>query len=169
MLVRASTPVNELTTSPLGFYRAKISVECSRTPGILVFCRSKEISDMALAKVESYSKDKTEEVELDLLPCPFCGGSDLSVRRDYTPEDPSHWYAMHIFCEDCHAHGRNNFPIGWCECEQSAADGWNLRGHRRGTMVSDSAVSVRIVARDGEAAAGLPPSSAVNGVLAFGS
>jgi len=62
-----------------------------------------------------------------LLPCPFCQGTDLSIRKDYAEDDPSHSYAMHVFCNDCHAHGRNNYPIGWCESETAAAEAWNDR------------------------------------------
>lgn len=63
----------------------------------------------------------------DLLPCPFCRGTDLVYRKDYAEDDPGRWYAIHVFCTDCHAHGRNNYPIGWCEDEQMAADAWNDR------------------------------------------
>lgn len=62
-----------------------------------------------------------------LLPCPFCRGSDLVYRKDFAEDDPSHWYAIHVFCQDCHAHGRNNYPIGWCESEEAAAEAWNDR------------------------------------------
>jgi Lar family restriction alleviation protein len=62
-----------------------------------------------------------------LLPCPFCRGTDLVYRKDYAEDDPTHCYAIHVFCQDCHAHGRNNYPIGWCESEEAAAEAWNDR------------------------------------------
>lgn len=62
-----------------------------------------------------------------LAPCPFCHGTDLVYRKDYAEDDPTHAYAIHVFCQDCHTHGRNNYPIGWCETEEMAADAWNDR------------------------------------------
>lgn len=62
-----------------------------------------------------------------LSPCPFCYGRNLVYRKDYAEDDPGHAYAIHVFCQDCHAHGRNNYPIGWCETEEMAADAWNDR------------------------------------------
>lgn len=66
----------------------------------------------------------------ELLPCPFCGGKDLTYRQDRTEGVPEFVYAYHVFCNDCHCHGGNNFPIGWCESEDAAADRWNLRGFK---------------------------------------
>lgn len=80
----------------------------------------------------------------DLLPCPFCGGTDLVYRQDEAEDEPGHFYAWHVFCRDCHCHGRNNFPIGWCESEQAAAEAWNLRGYRRySDLLNDPAQQVR--------------------------
>lgn len=61
-----------------------------------------------------------------LLPCPFCGRNDLIIHPDYS-EDDGRIYAYHVFCRDCHAHGRNNYPIGWCESEDAAVEAWNDR------------------------------------------
>jgi Lar family restriction alleviation protein len=63
----------------------------------------------------------------DLLPCPFCGGTDLIVDTDYARDDDIRAYAYHIFCNDCHATGRNQYPIGWCESEEMAIEAWNDR------------------------------------------
>jgi Lar family restriction alleviation protein len=74
-------------------------------------------------------KDKKPE----LLPCPFCGGKDLVIREDKSGDEPEddptdqRTYAYHVFCRGCHAHGRNNYPIGWCESEQAAIEAWNDR------------------------------------------
>jgi Lar family restriction alleviation protein len=62
-----------------------------------------------------------------LAPCPFCGGNRLVICKDHSEDDPSNWYAMHVFCTECHARGRNNYPIGWCESERAASDAWNDR------------------------------------------
>lgn len=62
-----------------------------------------------------------------LLPCPFCGGADLAVRQDISDDEPKRWYAYHIFCRQCHCHGRNNFPIGWTETPNAAHEAWNTR------------------------------------------
>lgn len=62
-----------------------------------------------------------------LAPCPFCGGNNLIVRKDFSEDEMTSWYAMHVFCTDCHARGRNNYPIGWCESERAASDAWNDR------------------------------------------
>lgn len=66
----------------------------------------------------------------ELMPCPFCGGSDLVIRQDEAEDRPGFFYAYHVFCRDCHCHGGNNYPIGWCESEEDAADRWNLRGFK---------------------------------------
>lgn len=66
-----------------------------------------------------------------LKPCPFCGGKDLTYHEDTSEDEPTMKYAWHVFCRDCHCHGRNNFPIGWCESKEAAAEAWNLRGHLR--------------------------------------
>jgi Lar family restriction alleviation protein len=63
----------------------------------------------------------------ELKPCPFCGGNNLTIRKDFSKYEVVNWYAMHVFCTDCHACGRNNYPIGWCESERAASDAWNDR------------------------------------------
>ena len=66
----------------------------------------------------------------ELLPCPFCGGKDLEVRPDVSDVSegvPTYTYAFHVFCKDCHASGRNNYPISWCETPMMAIEAWNNR------------------------------------------
>jgi Lar family restriction alleviation protein len=63
----------------------------------------------------------------ELLPCPFCGSNDLEIIPDLAKDDNNRIYAYHVFCRDCHARGRNNFPICWCESEQQAIEAWNDR------------------------------------------
>jgi Lar family restriction alleviation protein len=63
----------------------------------------------------------------ELLPCPFCGSNDLIVVPDLAEDDNNRIYAYHVFCRDCHAHGRNKFPFCWCESEQQAIEAWNDR------------------------------------------
>lgn len=63
----------------------------------------------------------------ELKPCPFCNGTHLKLRQDYSEDKPVRAYAWHVFCEDCHCHGRNNFPIGWVERKEDAVDAWNRR------------------------------------------
>lgn len=62
-----------------------------------------------------------------LLPCPFCGGSDLRVIKMMSEDEPVREYARAILCRDCHAHGRHAFRIGWTESDIAAAEGWNCR------------------------------------------
>jgi len=62
-----------------------------------------------------------------LLPCPFCCGSDLTVQKDFSEDDPTQWISMHVFCRGCYARGRNHYRIGWCESEQAAVEAWNDR------------------------------------------
>ncbi len=59
--------------------------------------------------------------------CPFCKGRDLSVRPDFSEDEPARIYAYHVFCCDCHARGRNHYRIGWCETPESARQAWNDR------------------------------------------
>jgi Lar family restriction alleviation protein len=66
----------------------------------------------------------TEDEEIQ--PCPFCGRKDLIISEDLSEEDGTR-YAYHVFCRDCHAHGGNNYPIGWCESKQMAIERWNDR------------------------------------------
>lgn len=63
----------------------------------------------------------------ELLPCPFCGGTDLEIRPEVSEDDSTHVCTFHVFCQDCHARGRNNYPIGWCETVQQAIEAWNDR------------------------------------------
>ncbi|MEN6535674.1 MAG: Lar family restriction alleviation protein [Bryobacteraceae bacterium] len=63
----------------------------------------------------------------ELLPCPFCGGSDVCVRSDLSEDKPARVYAYHVFCHDCHSHGRNHYRIGWCETQKAACEAWNDR------------------------------------------
>jgi len=66
--------------------------------------------------------------EIDnLLPCPFCGGNDLKVLPDCAEDDNNRIYAYHVFCQDCHARGRNHYPISYCESERAAKEAWNDR------------------------------------------
>ncbi len=62
----------------------------------------------------------------DLYPCPFCNRNDLLVLPDKS-EDDQRIYAYHVFCRDCHCHGRNHYRIGWCETPESAMEAWNDR------------------------------------------
>ena len=62
-----------------------------------------------------------------LLPCPFCGSTDLIIDTDYAEDDDHRAYAHHVFCSDCHARGRNQYPISWCETPSMAIDAWNDR------------------------------------------
>jgi Lar family restriction alleviation protein len=62
-----------------------------------------------------------------LLPCPFCGSKDLELFPDLAKDDDDRIYAYHVFCNDCHARGRNNYPISWCESKQEAMEAWNDR------------------------------------------
>jgi Lar family restriction alleviation protein len=83
-----------------------------------------------------------------LLPCPFCGRNDLVIREDKSEDgDSTITYAYYVFCRDCHCHGRNNYPIGWCESEQAAIEAWNDRfipvtvpGENDRLMVSSTAM-----------------------------
>lgn len=63
----------------------------------------------------------------ELLPCPFCGGDDLKLHEDFSEDEPRRAYAWHVFCQNCHCHGRNNFPIGWAETQDEAVTAWNRR------------------------------------------
>lgn len=68
----------------------------------------------------------------ELLPCPFCGTSDaLHIFEDKSEDDPNWTIAYHVECGHCGCHGRNNYPIGWCESEQEAREAWNHRGSIR--------------------------------------
>lgn len=69
----------------------------------------------------------TENKLKQSLPCPFCGSTDLSVEPDKTEDDNDRIYAYHVFCHDCQARGRNEYPISWCESEQAAIEAWNDR------------------------------------------
>lgn len=70
----------------------------------------------------------TETVSGERLePCPFCGGVDLAFHQDFSEDEPRRAYAWHVFCRDCHCHGRNNFPIGWVERSEDAVEAWTRR------------------------------------------
>ena len=62
-----------------------------------------------------------------MKPCPFCDRSDLIVHEDVSEDEPKRVYAYHVFCRDCHCHGRNNYRIGWCESPSAAIEAWNDR------------------------------------------
>lgn len=61
------------------------------------------------------------------LPCPFCGNTKLIIEPDRAEDDNGRIYAYHVYCPDCHARGRNMYPICWCESEQEAIEAWNDR------------------------------------------
>ena len=67
---------------------------------------------------------------MEKLDCPFCGKGDaLTIEKDVGEEGDV--YAYHVECGHCGCHGRNNYPIGWCESEQEAVEAWNHRGSIR--------------------------------------
>jgi Lar family restriction alleviation protein len=63
----------------------------------------------------------------ELLPCPFCGGTEFYVGKDFCEDEPTRWYALHVRCQTCYAKGRNHYQIGWCESEEAAREAWNDR------------------------------------------
>lgn len=63
----------------------------------------------------------------DLIPCPFCGRSDLVIINIKSEDDPWSYYAKAVFCKDCHCTGRHCNPIGWCESDLDAIEIWNTR------------------------------------------
>lgn len=70
--------------------------------------------------------------------CPFCKGTDLVVLPDKSEDEPTRIYAYHVMCRDCHCHGRNHYPIGWCETKEAAIEAWNDRRLRRKSRRSSS-------------------------------
>lgn len=64
---------------------------------------------------------------IQLLPCPFCGSTDLVIRPDKAEDDNDRIYAYHVSCKTCSARGRNLYPVCWCESEQQAVEAWNDR------------------------------------------
>jgi hypothetical protein len=71
----------------------------------------------------------------EIDPCPLCGNKkDLIVLPDFSEDEPTRIYAYHVFCQHCHTHGRNCYPIGWCESEQAAIEAWNDRYDMGGNM-----------------------------------
>lgn len=59
----------------------------------------------------------------DLLPCPFCGGTDIELSH-YPTYDVAHPDVYEILCPDCGGRGGE----GWTEAEAIAA--WNTRAER---------------------------------------
>ena len=60
------------------------------------------------------------DAELELKPCPFCGGKDISVyeyEEDYRGAPACHYAA----CNDCDARGPEDY------CKREAAQLWNNR------------------------------------------
>lgn len=75
--------------------------------------------------------------------CPFCGtNDDLKVRPDFSEDEPEKIIAYHVECGICGCKGRNAYPIGWCETEESAIRAWEHRGSIRPVNALPSASSI---------------------------
>jgi len=68
-----------------------------------------------------------DKVKPELLPCPFCGSTDLSIEPVRAEDDNNRIFAYHVFCRDCYAKGRYLYPHCWCECDEQAIEAWNDR------------------------------------------
>jgi len=86
----------------------------------------------------------------ELKPCPFCGGADLVFRQDESEDKPVMLYAWHVFCLDCHCHGRNNYPIGWCESKLAASQAWNDRKQddASNTLIEEQAARIATLEKE---------------------
>ena len=66
-------------------------------------------------------------MDVDLLPCPFCGGKAKAMHLDYGDEVQTVWG---VFCvpdlnaEHAHGHYIDNYAT-----KQEAIDAWNRREH----------------------------------------
>ena len=55
--------------------------------------------------------------QIELLPCPFCGGEAILTSRE------TNYFATRFFviCDNCHASSK------WCQNKEEAAEAWNRR------------------------------------------
>jgi len=66
----------------------------------------------------------------ELKPCPFCGGTDLSIETNSVQPDDFH--DAYVYCVDCDAQGRHAMTLeGWLsskdEAKVEAVVAWNRR------------------------------------------
>lgn len=80
---------------------------------------------VAVKHFSEYSKEEHEssEPESRLKPCPFCGGTDLTLEGlGYTRIDMPYFQPYRIYCKDCYF----NFDLPDCDIGQ-AISAWNKR------------------------------------------
>ena len=81
-------------------------------------------------KIEEIRREVTE---VELLPCPFCGGEDLGVKTDNVMHMKYGRIGAVVMCNTCRAQGGIAEIEGYeSEAKTAAINLWNRRNKRRG-------------------------------------
>lgn len=66
---------------------------------------------------------KRAVIKAEIMPCPFCGSQNISVKEEYFL-DPYESIGAYCACEDCHA------KIALCTDKAEAVKVWNTRAQK---------------------------------------
>lgn len=76
---------------------------------------------------------RREVIEVELLPCPFCGGEDLEVKTDSNMYGRVGIIRAAVMCNTCRAQGAIVEIEGFeSEAKTGAIKQWNRRSKREG-------------------------------------
>lgn len=92
--------------------------------GFALVCIIKQAQSQKQAEIKrkNYMEKKYMDNQMNLKPCPFCGGE--AIRLIDFDDEYERLYLESIHCRSCHAR------VAWQETVEEAAEAWNRRAEK---------------------------------------